>query len=911
MKAIYSYLMAYPKSFLGLLLVITVALAFSAMKIQLESAQEGLMIKDDPDRLFFDQVREIFGNDEVLVLALVGKETIFHSETLEKIQSISDELADMDGVERVVSLSTVYNIIGTEEEIEIKPLMEGIPRANSTMEALKASVFKNDLFLNTIVSEDVKAAAINVFLEKRPGEEAYRNQIIARIQEIALREQGPESIYVAGSPYSLVVMDKRQRDDLSTLSPLTGLVIALILFLSFGSIRGVLIPLVTVGIAIVWSFGVMSLLGKPLSAICTGIPSMIMAIGSAYTIHVLSHYYDTVLKGNAKKQDLIQSFTTVSLPVSVTAITTLAGFVAITINRIPAIQDFGMFGIFGILSAWLLSLSLAPALLAVLKVKPPGRWGLERRESTREGFRRLAAFNIRNRRSIITVSLIVFCLGLLGIRYLDVDTEYMRALKKHDPLMLELKEIEHHFSGTVVWNIVVNGEGPDSLMDPAAVQAIDRFQATLKRNKWVDKSSSFVDHLKVIYRAMKGDPEKHYGVPSTREEISQCLLFYSFSDPEILDPYLNHDFSKANIQVRTGNMGSKEMKTWIQEIEQQAQQMFPNHLDAKVAGSGLLALKTGDQVAFGQATSVSLALLVIFVIVWMMFLSLKVALISLVPNMIPIGILFGFMGWMGIPLDTATSLIAALALGIAVDDTIHYLTCFHWELKNTYSESEAMTRALVVTGKPMTYTTFTLCLGFLVLCLSSIVPIMYFGILMALTIATCLLADIFFLPSMLMTTKIITIWDLFLLKIGEDPHKTIPLFEGMRTAHAKILVLMGMLKKYKKADILFRKEGQGQEMYVVLSGQIEIYDMVDGKEQTLAIHSRGDIFGEMGLIRGEVRSASARAREDAEVLEVNADTLIKIQRKYPRISSRLFLNLGKILSKRLQHRTDKYLESLS
>jgi CRP-like cAMP-binding protein len=161
-----------------------------------------------------------------------------------------------------------------------------------------------------------------------------------------------------------------------------------------------------------------------------------------------------------------------------------------------------------------------------------------------------------------------------------------------------------------------------------------------------------------------------------------------------------------------------------------------------------------------------------------------------------------------------------------------------------------------------------------------------------------------------MTTKIVTIWDLFSLKMGKDPQKTIPLFGGMRPAHARLLVLMGMLRSYEKARTIIRKGEHGNEMYVVLKGEVEIYDAREGVEQTLAVYSRGDVFGEMGLIRGTTRSANARAREDADLFVFNEETLAKMQQSYPGISSRFFLNLSKILSDRLQQRTDKYLESL-
>lgn len=910
MNTFYAFLLKHPKLFLAVFTLITAAFAVPASRIRIDSSVEGLMVEADPDRIFFDRVREIFGNDEVLVVALVAEETIFRTESLRKIERISNAMEALDGVERVISLTTVYDILPTEEGIEIQPLVEQIPESGWELEAIRSAALQNNLFLNSIVSEDGKSAAVNIFVESRPGDEAYREAIIRRAQQIIADEEGPEAIYLAGVPYSKWAMNKYMLRDLARFTPLTVLLVSLTLLISFGSIRGVLVPLMTVGAATVWTLGVMNLLGKSISVVSTVIPSLIMAIGSAYAIHVVSHYYAAVRQARSDSAELGESFASISLPVAITALTTMAGFLSITVNRVPAVRDFGVSGMFGILFCLVLSLTLAPAILGILKVRPPGRWGLDGKAGTNVWLERLASFNIRRRKGIITGFVLFFVLALIGIRFLKVETAYMAYLKKGDPVIQHLNRIEQHFAGTVLWNIILEAEEEDTLKDPEVARSIEALQEFLNAQPWIDKTTSYLDYLKWIYRALAPDQERPSALPETLEEISQCLLLYSFSDPESLDQLVSQDFSKANIMVRARNLSSSEMKTNIREIEEEAGKLLPGRLTAKMTGTGVLMLKSADQIAIGQAESLSIAVVVIFFIMWLMFLSFKVSLVSLIPNMVPIGILFGIMGWLGVTLNTSTSLIASVTLAIAVDDTIHYLTRFNRELKKTHNEESAMKNALMHTGRPIAYTTVALCLGFLILSLSRFAPIIYFGSLTALTLAICLAADIFFLPAVLLTTKIITIWDLFLLKMGKDPQKTIQLFSGMRPAHTRILVLMGMLRRYEKDKTIIQKGESGNEMYLVLQGEVEIFDPGGGAERPLAVHTRGDVFGEMGLLRETTRSASARVRADTELFVFNSQTLAKMQRSYPRISSRFFLNLSKILSDRLQKLTDKYLESL-
>jgi hypothetical protein len=284
-----------------------------------------------------------------------------------------------------------------------------------------------------------------------------------------------------------------------------------------------------------------------------------------------------------------------------------------------------------------------------------------------------------------------------------------------------------------------------------------------------------------------------------------------------------------------------------------------------------------------------------------MFLSTRIGFLAILPNVLPILIFFGVMGVSGILLNIGTSLIAAISLGIAVDSTIHYMARLNLELKGETDQAAAISRTLRTVGVPIAYTTVALFFGFLTFAFSSFVPIQNFGVLAGITMLTAFGANLILLPAVLGTTKIITLWDLVGVKLGDAPAQTIPLFAGLRPSQARVVVLMGEVKAYPPGATIIRKGERGDEMFVLLSGHAEVWIGGGGAErQCVDDLRRGDIVGEMGLVRHVERTADVVAATPVEVLSVNQRFLDRVQRRYPRIASQVFLNLSRILSDKLE-----------
>jgi hypothetical protein len=293
-----------------------------------------------------------------------------------------------------------------------------------------------------------------------------------------------------------------------------------------------------------------------------------------------------------------------------------------------------------------------------------------------------------------------------------------------------------------------------------------------------------------------------------------------------------------------------------------------------------------------------------------MFLSARIGFLAIVPNVLPILLFFGVMGWLGIDLNLGTSLIAAIVLGIAIDSTIHYMARLNRELQGETDQQAAITRALQRAGAPIVYATAALCFGFLVFAFSSFLPIQDFGRLSSVAMAASLGANLVLLPALLASFKIITIWDLLGVKLGQDPQRTIPLFGGLRPSQARVVALMGDLRRFAPGEAIVRRGEQGHEMFVIINGSADVWIGEGEDRRRIAEMRRGDVFGEMALVRGGAeRTADVVAAGDVEALAVDESFLNRIQRRYPRIASKVLLNLSRILSDRLQRTNARFLEA--
>jgi hypothetical protein len=678
--------------------------------------------------------------------------------------------------------------------------------------------------------------------------------------------------------------------------------------------------------AVVCTLGVMVLAGKAITLGTSILPPLLLVVGSSYAIHVMARYYEMVatLPGADRDTVVVEAFERVWLPLVISALTTEIGFGSLLVNRITAIWDLGLFAVVGVFFLALTSLTFLPAALALLPLEL--RTVRSGRISPRlsDWLTWLGGRAHAKRRRILWIGAALAVLGLVGTQRIRVDSDFLYYFEPDSEIRRANEAINQQIVGSNPFYLVIEGGEPGTLRRWEVLRLVKDLQDFVHTLPGITSSLSLVDYLELLERGLArggGDyviddqgnivpappPKSFWEDPGALAPVLRLVD----TSPDTFRSWVTADFAQANVLVRTNLSGSRRIEETLARIRTYIAEHFPAEIPVRLTGTLVLMTGTTSDIVTGQVESIAIALGVIFLVMSLMFLSVKVGFLAILPNVLPIVIFFGLMGWLGILLNLGTSLIAAIALGIAVESTIHYMARLNRELAGETTQEDALVRTVRTVGVPIVYTTVALFFGFLTFSLSSFVPIQNFGLLAGVTMATSLLANLVFLPALLGTTRIITLWDLLGVRLGEHPERTIPLFAGLRRAQARIVVLMGELKRFAPGEAIVRRGEQGDEMFVVIQGTAEVWAGSGAERRKLAVNRRGDVFGEMGLVRQNERSADVVATSPVEVLAVDARFLERIQRRYPRIASRVFLNLTRILSDRLERANERLVSERS
>ncbi|MBW2267351.1 MAG: MMPL family transporter [Deltaproteobacteria bacterium] len=868
--------------------------------ISFDPSTNALLPEGDEGRLFYDHVRKVFGSDETILVA-VSAEDIFSAEHLRRIQRMGERIEAIEGIHHVVSLSTALNIRGDESGLAIEPFVEEVPDDPAELAEIRRQALSNPIYAGNIVSRDGRTAALMIYLMEMTERELLARGIDEQIRRIAEEERGDAQIWVTGQAYVKAEMSRALLSDLLRTIPLVALAITLVAFLSFRSFFGALVPLITVGIALLWTLAILVTTGRALNVITVVLPPLILAIGFAYAAHVVSEYYDLLRTGEAEKthrETVEKALGLVALPVALTGLTTAIGFLSLAISPLTAIREFGLFTTAGVVITMLVSLTFGPALLCLLR--PPRRLRQAVPEAAASAFDRLARataqFAIRRRIAILSTGAAIGLFSAYGVTQIVVSTDVVKLFHPQHRVRVDFEAVNDNLEGSDAVYVVLEAPYRDAFKEPENLASVEHLQLWLEEQPNIGGTTSVVDYVKLIHRGFMGDTDELV-IPESKELVAQ-LMFFGGNDE--MESFVDSRWQTVSILARSRAIDSADVTELVDRIEAYLVRL-PDHLKGRVTGNNVLINQTSDQVALGQAVSLALAFIAIYAVLCLLFTSFRVGLLALVPNMLPVLVYFGALGWTGVTLNTTTGLVACLVLGIAVDDTIHFLARFNSAAKRLGSEAKGVVEALLTVGRPVTYTSLALCLGFLAIATSTLQNQKEFGYLAAFTLGVAWLADVLFTPALAARMRVVTLWDLLTLDLGENPLDTIPLLEGLTLRQARITALMTRMQEHAAGEMLWKAADPGDSMYVVVQG--ELTAIVPGKHGADRVPlRRGDVVGEIGLFHGE-RSADVEVTQDCMLMRLTQENLARLQKRYPRIGAQVYRNISHVLADRMARST--------
>lgn len=865
-------------------------------RLKLDPSTETLLPQDDADRQIFERVRETFGDADAVLMS-VRLEPMFTPDNMARIEQLTQALRKFPGVKAVFSLGTAPNVLAEGDDLEVSTFTQQAASNPDAVKRFPEQIAANPIYRGVLVAEDGVHTALAIGLDAQ-GEELFRKQNYAKqFRDMARQITGSQEVWLAGSPVVKAASTGAMLDTLMFSVPMIYAITVLMLFLAFRSVRATLSVVLTVSVGLLWTAGTAVNLGYSLNLVSIITPPLVITLGLAYSIHLLSDYFSVPANtAEERRERVLHVMGRVGAGLLLAGATTIAGFLALMPNALPAIREFAILSSIGVVYLSILILLFLPALLDLMRC---GRHPRELGEKTAQRWADwLARFDIKWRRPIIWIALIMVPLNLWLASGIPIGTDYIKSFREGNPVREEYEAINRSFNGANIVSVLIETHVNDALTDPELVRGIDDLQSWLRKQPEVGQTISYVDHLKLLNQSLNNGDPAYFSIPGDPAAIKQLLVFAGGDD---IRRVIDARFRSALITVRIKVGDSIEITHFIERVEARLAQLQPP-LNGAITGTPVLATRTVNAIGQGQWMSLAIACFAIWAMLALMFTSARAGLWALLPNLVPVSIYFGTLRLLDIPLNPTNSLIASIVLGVAVDDTVHFLTRFNREARATGSESKAVQAALRETLRPTTLTTIALCLGLLALTGSELRSQVQFGMLASFTLFLAWISEITLTPALGSRLRIVTLWDLLRLDLGQSPQHTIPLLSGLSLRQARVFALMSKLESFKPGEMVIRQGDFSRDMYVIVDGNLEVWIERGEDRKVLATLSRGAVMGEAGYF-GQRRTASVSSVTPVRLLRFDSNDLERLRRRFPWIAATVFRNLNRVQAERLARAT--------
>ena len=755
----------FPRLVILVTVGITVAFGTETRKIRVDPEMDAFIPAYEDARVNLDELEEVFGSSfltRIIVTRDDHPDGIYNPETLALIEEITAWVESRPEFETgrtsdLRSLSTVNNITGDDTGMIVEPFMEQAPADRAGAAAVRAAVVDNGIYVDVLVSRDDTAASIMVRESEagRAGREAIYPLIRTYLDGFI--EQGrPERFHISGRTIVEGLFGRYISQESMRMLPFVVVLLALFLYVSFRSPRGVLIPFAVLAATEIWLLGFVGAYSGTYYSITSIMPVLMVAIATADSIHLLAQYYEAQeAQPTAAREEVVrQTMREMGAPVLVTTVSTAIGFLSMAASDVVPIQEFGVEMAFGVTAALVLTLLFMPALLVLL----PLDGGSRRAARDGEGFDRYlvgpAIVASRHPKAVLGGFLATLALSLFGTTLNKVDTSQILQFKPGHHLRRADAVDNERFAGSTILDVMIDGLEPGALKDPEMLRRIDRFQRGMEDLDVVGDTFSIVELIKRMSRVMNEDRPEAEVVPQERDLIAQYLLLYSISgDPGDFDDLVDYDYQRARLFAFINESGTASARRTVRHAERLSRELFPPGQKptaiVKLAGSSYTNATLEKHVVNSQISTLVLCMPLLFVLMWIVFGRPTTAVLAIAPVSLSIAATYGAMGFVGLPVDISTTMLGAMALGIGLDFAVHYLFRYESCIRAGNDPDTAAIVTARTAGRALFYNAIVLVGGFLALLFARLYPQMKLGALVSATLVICYVSTMLLFPAAL------------------------------------------------------------------------------------------------------------------------------------------------------------------
>lgn len=756
---------------LFLTLLMVVALASNLPKITFDTSTEGFLYTDDPQILKYNDFRNQFGRDEKIIVAIKTKD-IFEKKFLEKLFKLHREIeANVPYIKEVNSLQNARKTVGNKSGLIVEDLFQGgVPSDDDKLNAIKEFALTNsiykDLYLNadstfttimittntyTSIGLGEEDALISGFNEEESTDEKLAfitapetNELISTLEGILKNYKADDfHIYDAGSPIVTKNLQTTLKKDMSKFILYVIITIATLLFLTFRRVSGVVIPLLVVILTLIATIGSTAMLGYPITAMTQILPSLLLAVAIGDSIHILSIFFHKYDETDDKNYSIAYAIGHSGLAVFMTSVTTAASLAAFSISDIAPVASLGIFSAIGVTLALILTLVFIPILLSLIPMKARTHQKENYLDSIMSD---IANFSINYYKNIITSALAIIIISFILGSQMQFSHNPLHWFKKDNSVRINTETIDKELRGSISIEVVLDTGVENGVYNPEFLNSIEKVTKEIYtykgENYFIGKVVSIVDVLKEIHMALNENQKNHYTIPQNRDLIAQEFLLFENSGSNDLEEIVDSQFSKTRFSIKAPWVDATEYVEMIDELHLLLDAEFKNMAKVSVTGTLPILATTITKSILSSIESYIIAFAVIAILMILLIGNFKLGLLSMIPNLTPIMFAVAFMVIFNLPLDMFTILIGAIAIGMVVDDTIHYMHNFKRYYIIHNDVDEAIRKTLHTSGRAILVTSVVLSSGFIVFMFASMNNLFNFGLITGVTVIVAMVMNL-------------------------------------------------------------------------------------------------------------------------------------------------------------------------
>jgi len=757
---------------------------------EIDTSAPALLRDKDPARIAYDAFRNQFDENDLIVIAITPPE-VFQIGFLKRLREFHHDLQqEVPHVKRITSLINVRDTYGRDNELVVGELMETGPQTPFAVAALKRRALSNPFYRNSLLSANGRVTTIVIETEatlsttddadalegfeddSRPGapasgasspdtlapryfSEKENRQVVKAIEQVVQRYQQPDfRISLAGEPIVIDIYNRAMERDIVIVISLSLLTIAVFLALLFRRVSGVLLPEMVIVSGLLSTAGLLGLFNVSIKLTTIVLPGFLLAVSVGYAVHILSIFYVQFQKGLNKEDAIAYAVGHSGLAVVLTAATTAASLFSFAFAELTAIADLGFFGATGVLLAMVYTFVMLPASIALIPIRRKAADQEARKAVVMD--RILLSFSdlaTRHPRKIVFVTLLLFAVAIYYTCQVSYSHNVLNWIADHEQVKRDVPYIDQHLQGTVMLEVLLDTEVDNGVQEPEFLNGLEKLTRDLKQyataHLYVGKVFSINDIIKETHRSLHANDPEFYRLPTDRNTISQELLLFENSGSEDLERLVDRNYRLARVSVKVPWSDAMHLRELLAFAESKVHTDLPGVKAFTITGIPAILSRSIPASLHSMAQSYVIAFVVITFLMIYHVGSVKIGLLSMISNLLPIFITMGLMGFFEIKIDMSTIMIGSIAIGIVVDDTLHFMYNFRKYYEDSGDAAYAIRQTMLGTGRALLLTSLILSSGFFILMTASLSLLIVFGFLTGLTIIFALLADFFVNPALM------------------------------------------------------------------------------------------------------------------------------------------------------------------